>query len=426
VFLDSGGFGYLKSKRVTLTMREYADRYYEELPRYGYLFSGCGEVDSEELGVSYREDRKQEMLDKGVPIVPVIHGEDLDTYESMGWFDRYPYISVASDLIGDSKHAGYLESIYAICEERGVLLHGLGATNSDSILNSNFYSVGSSAWLSGARYGETHVFQNGRIRYYDKTQKKVRARYRQRCEENGLEWAAIEADKFVEVNMMNGLAWKQWAEYISYTCTKCYWLTEEEKANAVELKQKAFNTEGLIDRDRSIERAAFRRIDQITDASYDDRAHEILNCNSCHVSGRCPRYKRDQPCGYDVNVRMETKEDLQKALKNLLETGYSRVMTGILFEKLEGGVLDKSVSDEAGKFIKMIQDVQGIYDPRPTTKLTLTSTGAGSDGSVGTVASALASVFQKTGSGGSGSGLTATQRAANKIIDVTPEENKNN
>lgn len=271
-------------------------------------------------------------------------------------------------------------------------------------------------WLGGAQFGNTLIFKNGRIKYYDMTGKEVRKRYKQRFEENGLIWKDIEADKHFEVNLMNGLAWKQYSEYIRYNGMKSYWLSPEERVLALELKSKAFNAEGLMDRKASIQRAEFRRISQIRDPSYDGRAHEVLYCNQCNMAGRCPRYSAGQGCGYDINVRLETKADIQKGMQLMLEVQHGRVMTGVLFEKLEGGVIDKHLSVEIKQYMEMAQDLRGLYDPVPEEELTLRA-----KGKKGSLANMLASVFQKTGTGKSGSGNTYTERAANRVLSEDSE-----
>lgn len=412
VFLDSGGFTFIdairRGKDLGINVKQYADEFYADLPRFGHLFAGCAEIDVIDLGQSYMEEMKRQMLDKGVPIVPVVQGEPLDTYGGFGWWDMYPYIAVGSALIGDPKYTGYLNQLYDVGKDRGLVFHGFGATGAQTILRSRFYSVDSTSWTGGSRFGTTMVFQNGRIRHYDKDHKDVRKRFKRRFEESGVIWADIEADKGFEVDMMNALAWKQWADYVKYSATKCYWLKWSEKEKALTLKAKAFNAEGVLDRSKSMQRAGFRRLSVVTDAGYDDRAHETLLCNSCHLSGRCPRYKPDNPCGYDVNIRLESKADLQKAMQTILETQFGRTMTGVLFEKMEGGVIDRNVTAEMNTFLAMVSQVKSVFDPRGEEELTIRA-----KGSQGAVAQMLASVFAPKGV----TAPTGTQRAAARVLE---------
>lgn len=424
VFLDSGGFSFHKARQdgkdLGISLTEYITEYTEELKRIGHLFAGCAEVDVWSVGEEFLEQKRREALDAGVPIVPVIQGHPLEKYEDYGWFETYPYMAVGSALM-DPKHAGYVNNVYAKAKENGIVLHGFAATSAKAILRSQFYSVDSTSWLGGGRFGNTMVFENGRIRHYDKDKKDVRKRLKQRFEENGLIYDNIIKDEWLEVNLMNAVAWRQWAEYIKYNSTKCYWLTAEEKSESMERKAKAFNSEGLIDRTRSIERASWRRLSQVEDAGYDDRAHEALHCDTCHISGRCPRFKEGENCGYDINIRLEKKADLQRAIQVMLEAEFGRVMTGVLFEKIEGGILDRNLSEEMTKFMNMVAQAKNIFDIRSDEEITIKA-----KGSQGAVASMLASVFN-SGRPGMHSGNTPVQRAARHvveedIIDVEPEE----
>jgi len=367
VFLDSGGFTLmqaLQKNKATENLKDYAEEYYRELPKIHHLFSICAEVDVEELGIAYMEEKKRQMLDAGVNIAPVIQQKPISQYESYGWFDLFPYIALGSITASDPKYVSYINQLYEIGKEKGIVYHGFGVTRANTILRSRYYSVDSTSWTSGARFGVTMIFQNGRIRHYDKKKKDVRKRYKRRFEEAGLIWSDLEQDKNFEINMMNALAWKQWADYIKYSAHKCYWLTPKEWDEALTMKSKAFNAEGLMDRSASIQRTMSRRLAQVDDARKDDRTQEPLLCNNCNMSGRCPRYKPEQPCGYDINIRLETQADLKRAIQIVLESQLGRVNTGILFEKLEGGTFDMNLSLEVQRFMNMVAQAKSIFEIR--------------------------------------------------------------
>ncbi len=408
VLLESGGYTLTqaieKESKLDVSLKEYAEEYYAFLPKVRDVFAACSELDVEELGDAYREEKKQEMIQQGVPIIPVIQGRDLEYYESCGWFEDYPLIAIGSAIVDD---APYLNQVFEMGKKKGIVFHGFGATSAKTILRSRFYSVGSSSWNHGSRYGTTMVFQNGRIRHYDKENKKIRTRYKGRFEDFGLVWEDIEADKALEIDMMNALAWKQWSDYTRYSAARCYWLAPEELDQALTLKSKAFNAEGLVNRTTSIERAGVRRLAVYADArEADDRAQETLQCDTCHIASRCPRFKPKQPCGFDVNVRLETKSDLRIAMQLVVESQYNRVMTGVLFEKLEGGVIDGRVTAEMTNLFNMIEKSRKIFEA-PQDELTIKMKAP-----AGGIAAGLASVFAKNGSG-NGSGNTQTERAAN-------------
>ncbi len=422
IMLDSGGFTFMQAqaegRETGMNIREYADLYHSELERMGDLFTCCAELDvHESFTQEEMEDTKDHLVSKGVPMLPVIQGQPLEELIEMGWFEKYPKLAIGSAMLCGTKVAPELREYFRHAKKTGTLLHGFGVTTVDAIRKLPFYSVDSTTWQGGTRYGNTMVFQNGRLRYYDYHKKSVRKRYKQRFEDAGLVWEDIAKEKPLEVDLMNGLGWKQWSDYIRYNVQNTYWLTSAEKDEALTLKSKVFNTEGLINRSASLARAEARRSEQIEDAAGDDRPHEMLHCDICAMNGKCPRFKEGEPCGYDVNVRMKTNTDLQHALQTMLEVEYGRVMTGALFEKLEGGVLDTNVSNEMKNFLTLVDNVKNMFNHRgPVEELHITAKG----GQAGSVSKMLASVLSPKGSGSSGSGNTRTQRAAKNVIDVTP------
>ena len=79
--------------------------------------------------------------------------------------------------------------------------------------------------------------------------------------------------------------------------------------------------------------------------------------------------------------------------------------------------MDANASNEFGKLMGMIQQSRAIFSPGVDEEMVIKAKGGR-----GAVASMLASVFAPKGANGSGSGNTATQRAANTIIEVSPSD----
>jgi hypothetical protein len=369
LILDSGGFTLLQEAKnnpdMAVDVRGYAEEYYAELKRIGHLFSMCAEVDlPDKVGIDYSEGIKRELLSGGIHIVPVMQGQPIEYFERLRWFDTYPYIAVGSACIGPPKFKGWLRDIFLKGQACGNLFHGFGATTDEVLAKHQFYSVDSTTWLDGGKFGTTMIYENGRLRYYDMEYKAVRNKYKRMFEENGLVFNDIKNDKALEVNMMNAVAWRQLGEGLKYDTRNSYWLSDEEKRKAADIRVEIYNENGLIDRSKSIVRADVRRKEILKDARRDDRVHEPLHCDICNFVGKCPRYKRGSTCGYDINLQIETEQDLHNAMKVLFEAAFGRVMNGILFEKLHGGALDKNVSAELRNVVGIIKDLREIYRPK--------------------------------------------------------------
>jgi hypothetical protein len=425
LILDSGGFTLLKERKknpdfgVKMDVREYAEEYYTELKRIGHLFSMCAEVDlPSEVGVDYGEAMKRELISGGVPIVPVMQGQPIEYFKKLKWFDNFPYIAIGSAVIGKGDYKGWLRDVFKIGKENGNIFHGFGATAEDVLFKGQFYSVDSTTWIDGGKYGTTMIYENGRIRYYDMESKSIRKKYKRMFEENGIVFADIMKDKAFEVNMMNAVAWRQLGEGLKYDVRNSYWLTEEEREAATTIKESVYNKDGLIDRSQSIARAQLRRSNIKRDPRRDDRIHEPINCSTCFFEGKCPRYKPGAPCGFDMNLQIESEIDLHRVMKSLVETAYGRVMNGVLFEKLHGGSLDKNVSAELKNLVGIVKDLRDVYMPKKGgsqeedgESFTL----SGKATSKGVLSQMLSSVFGADGDSKDGEVET---------INVTPEESR--
>jgi len=431
VVLESGVSALKKKNKSIEEIEKYCNDYYSDLVKIHHMFALCIEADAfEEKKLA---SIRKKCFENGIKnIVPIYTGGDVSHLLRNRWFECYPCIAldVESKNFIDIDLRNNIDTFFSFARSHGVLVHGRTISEQNNILGYPFFSIDSTSWLSGSKYGLTLIFQKGRIKFFSKNQKDVRKRFKSRFESAGLSWRSINADSKNEIDLMNALAWLQWSDYIKYDVNKTYWLSSSEKDRALDLKSIAFNVEGLIDRKSSIERASNRRNKVVRDADYDDRAHETMHCDQCHISGRCPRFKSGQPCGYDLNLSLETHKDLQRALKKILEVQYGRVMTSVLFEKIDGGIIDPSVSKEIENIVDLIKNIKSIFDPRE--EITIQAKGGS-----GAVTQMLSAVFRK------GSGNTSTERSASadaeksalemkefinsseNVIDVESEEIKN-
>ena len=113
------------------------------------------------------------------------------------------------------------------------------------------------------------------------------------------------------------------------------------------------------------------------------RADEIvgigINCNNCYMYDKCPLYKKDYVCGikWDSN-KPQTPEDFMDFLVNVQ---YERVQRSSVFEKIDGGVPDASVSGELDRLQSYV--LTKIDMGRERLSLKLEATGAAAGGNSG-------------------------------------------
>jgi hypothetical protein len=103
-------------------------------------------------------------------------------------------------------------------------------------------------------------------------------------------------------------------------------------------------------------------------------AKDLLRCDNCYLAGRCPKHRVGGLCQFDFTIDTDFT-DATTAWRILINVQRERVMRGILFEKVDGGVPDKNVTSEMQLLISMI----GEYENRgtPTVKLSMEGKGQG-------------------------------------------------
>ncbi len=423
VFMDSGGFTLLqqlaKGKQVE-SILEYNEDYLEFLDRTRDIWHIAAEVDVVNhdregnprpgLEREYMERTRLEALKTGIRICPVYQGEGLVDYVQE-WLENYPYIAIGSIMNGNNILRYKKEELIHEARKRNILLHGLAMTDATSLKRGIFYTVDSTSWSSGSRYGNTHIFQSGRIRVYDKDKKDVRKRYKGILEDHGINWANIVQEKKKEVDLMNAVAWKQYADYVSLKVQSAYWLSEEEKEIARKLRveenshicnaktvveemmeeklsdeklteenfseeigiEETYSEETVIDEDnKELDIVNNKGIDPFRGTGgmvHDARLLETMFCDNCFLTGKCPAYKANSRCSFRFSTKVDNPETMLETLQGILQLQGDRVMRGALFEKIEQGVIDKNLSGEIKMFMDMMALMKQMFEKKETIKI---------------------------------------------------------
>jgi hypothetical protein len=165
---------------------------------------------------------RERIMSAGVPVLVSWHA----IREWRGWQDQcstYRYLALpGGEEVPEHRWFPFVN----IARQTNTYIHGFAGTKPQWIRRYPFYSVDSTSWLMGSKYGNTMIFQNGRLRFYQKENKRVRTRYRQLFEKFGLNWEKIEKEDPAEVDAMNLLAWAQYATYLTLIPNKDYWTRE--------------------------------------------------------------------------------------------------------------------------------------------------------------------------------------------------------
>jgi hypothetical protein len=107
----------------------------------------------------------------------------------------------------------------------GCRVHGFACTKASVLGRVPFATVDSTSWKAGERFGQTFVFEGGKLRTLSKDQKDQRARYKSRWVSMGIDWDGLEKDKAEEVTKVCAVAWADYQKAIDVRSEKlAYWL----------------------------------------------------------------------------------------------------------------------------------------------------------------------------------------------------------
>lgn len=378
VILDSGGFTFIQrmSAGETISNQEIIDfnkEYIQFCDEMKDVFNWVFEFDMNvQISEQYRIDSIKEMNYRGIRVVPIVHDlTNIKEVEEKGFFD-YDLIALAGKLTGNAM-AGPIITFFNECRKRGVMVHGLAATDEQSIMSAPYASVDSSSWLAGARYGCTYIFQNGRLKVFDKNKKAERKRFRSYIEEAGINYENLAADTAFEVNCLNAYSWRKWQEFIQFDTRQSYWLSEMEKAEGKKLRALQFRikdkidpVETLEDIARDLERSSVNLV-KVSEAQdnfqfIDSRIVAPMHCNNCYLAHRCDKFKEDSTCYFKTLYAITEAKDILPVASSLITMQMDRIAHGRLVEKTDGGNLDRALSREIQSMFKMAQQYVEINE----------------------------------------------------------------
>lgn len=121
-----------------------------------------------------------------------------------------------------------------------------------------------------------------------------------------------------------------------------------------------------------------------------------LQCDTCYVSTRCREYRVGQSCAFDLTLDIVDPKDSDGVMNALIAIQEERVYRGQFFEKVDGGALDKNVSQEIGLLARLVREKGAINMPSKSLIIKATQTGEGGGDFVGDL---FKEIFKSQGKG---------------------------
>ena len=231
LFIDSGAFTYMNDpKYKDYTVEQWEKQIHEYLAwakKHKDSIFAIADLDLQYI-VGYEqvyEWRKKYfepfMLETGIPVCFIYHEDGDEYWEYM--CKRYPYVGFSLNVDASTGSADLREK-FRVAEKHNSLVQGMASTNTAMLTEFPFYTVDSTTWNVGLKYGEISVWNGTKMSRIKKTEFETKAfpiisRYDMKfdfdaiLEEDKTEmikvnaYAFIAAEKFVHERLKARMYW---------------------------------------------------------------------------------------------------------------------------------------------------------------------------------------------------------------------------
>lgn len=167
--LDSGAFTYLNGAKTNVDWEMFIENYAAFIKKYkvkSYI-----ELDIDSVVGLKEVERLRNKLETlvGYKSIPVWHKSRGKQY----WLDmvrEYDYVAIGGIVTREIKPSEYkfFHWLLAEAKKQNCKVHGLGFTNLKGLQEYDFYSVDSTSWLSGNRFGSIYKFNGKSMVKFDR------------------------------------------------------------------------------------------------------------------------------------------------------------------------------------------------------------------------------------------------------------------
>lgn len=168
--LDSGAFTFMNNFKGVVNWDNYIEEYAKFINKYDikYFF----ELDIDVIVGLEEVKRLRHKLEKltNKKCIPVWH-KSRGIKEWIEMTKEYDYVAIGGIVVREIKSKDYknFTQLLEIAKQNNCKVHGLGFTNLNKLKDYKFYSVDSTSWLSGGRFGTLYFFNGSNL-----VQKKVK------------------------------------------------------------------------------------------------------------------------------------------------------------------------------------------------------------------------------------------------------------
>lgn len=198
--LDSGAFTFMNNaKKTNINWKEYIDSYIDFINKHDIKYFFELDID---VVVGYENVKKitgyieQKTNKKCIPVWHKSRG--LQEWKRLT--EEYEYVAIGGIVTKEIRQCDYkfFTPLLDIANKNKCKVHGLGFTSLKMLEKYKFYSVDSTSWKSGGRFGQIYLF-NGKSLVQKSFNNKRIIDYRQADKFNLKEW--VKYQKYADKNL---------------------------------------------------------------------------------------------------------------------------------------------------------------------------------------------------------------------------------
>lgn len=197
--LDSGAFTFMNSYKGEVNWKEYINRYADFIIKNDIKYFFELDIDvliGYEKVKEYTKYLEEKTRRKCIPVWHKSRG--LEEWKRLT--KEYDYVAIGGIVTKEITRKDYpvFKQLLKIAKENNCKVHGLGFTATKELSKYRFYSVDSTNWLSGGRFGQLHTFNGKYIESKSFKNKRVKD-YKQINKHNLEQWIKFQnyADKYL-------------------------------------------------------------------------------------------------------------------------------------------------------------------------------------------------------------------------------------
>lgn len=388
----------------------------------------------------------------GEKYIPIWNDEQ--DLERLAWLCQKNGRVAVSDKAMNPKNS---QRINSLAQRWGAQLIGF-TSKPDMIERVSWEAVVVGSWTSVIRYGETQIWDGHGLRRYPAQQKEsARKKHRADITRLGIDFDAVMEDEVAVVGRLAIESWKQWEThtfggYDPMSDDDEQEFSDSEQGDIVAISPLTPTVPNPVSRGSGIaisppekrhdsERVllpvmGIEQVVSMGSQTYDSEgesieiapetttvirynANPLRNCDSCYLASRCPSFREHSECAFSLPIEIRTKDQLQGAMRALIEMQVGRVMFARFAEELEGQGLDPALSAEMDRLFNLVDKFKNISDNREMVRLEVEA--RGSSGVLSRLFGSRAGESARQLPGG-GMGPEATNALYAEILDVSDED----